>query len=261
MQTQLFDRFAPSIRALSDSELSDGAALDSKFKMADDGRLRVCYAPFEYVNTEAKLVIVGITPGRTQMINALREARDQLKRGADSISALRAAKRIGGFSGAMRPNLVNLLDCIGLHKWLHIASCSELFGLGSAGQLVQTASALRNPVFLDGENYNGLPNMTRHPLLRERLLGDFGSDAPLFANAVFVPLGDKVSEALHFLVAAGKLERSRILDGLPHPSGANAERIAYFLGRKTRAALSAKTDPKKLDDARGALLTQVAAFV
>lgn len=160
----------------------------------------------------------------------------------------------------MRPNLVDLLDCIGLHKWLGIASCGDLFGRGEAAPFVQTASALRNPVFLDGENYNGTPNMTRQPLLRERLLEDFGKDASSLANAVFVPLGDKVSEALHFLVAQGKLERSRILDGLPHPSGANAERIAYFLGRKSRTALSAKTDPRKLEEARSVLIRQVAAF-
>ena len=37
---------------------------------------------------------------------------------------------------------------------------------------------------------------------------------------------------------------------MPHPSGANAERISYFLGRKPRERLSAKTDPHKLDGAR-----------
>lgn len=42
----------------------------------------------------------------------------------------------------------------------------------------------------------------------------------------------------------------RILDGLPHPSGANAERISYFLGKKAREVLSHKTNPKKIDDGR-----------
>jgi hypothetical protein len=31
-----------------------------------------------------------------------------------------------------------------------------------------------------------------------------------------------------------------VLVGLPHPSGANAERIAFFLGRKAQHALSGR---------------------
>ncbi|MDP1740934.1 MAG: hypothetical protein Q8L50_07565 [Polaromonas sp.] len=41
---------------------------------------------------------------------------------------------------------------------------------------------------------------------------------------------------------------------LPHPSLANSERIAYFMGGKARAALSAKTNPVKLDATKSALI-------
>jgi hypothetical protein len=77
---------------------------------------------------------------------------------------------------------------------------------------------------------------------------------------VFVPLGEKVTDALNFLADQELLDRSRILDGLPHPSGANAERIAYFLGKKSRGALSAKTNPEKLDQARDDLIRRVMAL-
>ena len=53
------------------------------------------------------------------------------------------------------------------------------------------------------------------------------------------------------------MKAERILHGLPHPSGANAERVAYFLGRKERAALSSKTNGAQLDAARQALLAQM----
>ena len=49
----------------------------------------------------------------------------------------------------------------------------------------------------------------------------------------------------------------QVLAGMPHPSGANAERIAYFLGLKPKHAQSAKTDSAKLDQAQAHL----AAFV
>lgn len=255
MNYQLFRRFSPVIKTLSPSDLDDAVSLRQKLLLEKDGQVEVCYAPFEYINRQAKVVIVGITPGQLQMVNALREARIQLMSGAGDEQALVAAKQTGAFSGAIRPNLIALLDSIGLHKWLTLNSCGDLFG-ASAG-LVQTTSALRNPVFIKGKNYSGAPGMTKHPLLRDQLLKYFGEDAKQLPEAVFVPLGDKVAEALYFLADKGAIRRDRILDGLPHPSGANAERIAYFLGRKEQGALSVKTNADKLDRARTRVLEQV----
>ncbi len=258
MDTQLFERFSPVIRSLSAAELDGAPSLFDKMRLSKEGKVDVCYAPFEWVNFQARVVIVGITPGRTQMLNAIKEARQQLDRGADAENALKAAKRTGAFSGTMRPNLVGLLDHVGINTWLGIHSCDELFGRSS--HLVQSASVLRNPVFIDGENYSGTPNMLRNPLLREQLLSYFGRDMQPLQNAVFVPLGDKVVEALHFVADQGLLARDRILDGLPHPSGANAERIAYFLGKKRREDLSAKTNPVKLDEAREGIMGRILAL-
>ena len=260
MNTLHFDRFAPVIRSLSAAELSGKkvASLTDRLTLARDGGLRVCYAPFEFINPCVKLVIVGITPGLTQMCNALTEARKQLDRGSDTASVLIASKRAAGFSGTMRPNLISLLNCVGIHRWLGIDSCDALFG--SSAHLLQTASVLRNPVFVDGKNYNGTPDMTRHPLLREQLLSCFGEDVRSFTTAAFVPLGDKVAKALHFLADNRRLEHAQILEGLPHPSGANAERIAFFLGRKSRAELSPKTNPDKIEQARDQLSRRIAAL-
>jgi hypothetical protein len=163
MGTALFRRFAPVIRALTAAELNGADSLIEKMRLAQDGDLDICYAPFEYINSQARLVILGITPGRTQMVNAIREARRQLDMGADHTAALMAAKRTGAFSGTMRPNLVAMLDSIGCARWLGIDSCDALFGHGPAAHLVQSASALRNPVFVRGGNYNGTPGKRGTP--------------------------------------------------------------------------------------------------
>lgn len=255
MHTNLFERFAPTIRSLTAAELNGADSLKQKLLLVEEGNVAVCYAPFEYINPQARVVIVGITPGQTQMLNSIKEARKQLDQGASNVQAMIAAKKTGAFSGAMRPNLIALLDGIGLQRWLGLASCEALFG--AAANLVQTTSVLRNPVFVDGENYNGTPNMTKHPLLQEQLLTYFGQDVKALPNAVFVPLGDKVAEALNYLVNQNLLSPNRILGGLPHPSGANAERIAYFLGKKRREDLSAKTNPEKLDRAREEMIGRV----
>lgn len=226
--------------------------------MEKDGDISVYYAPFEWVNPQARVVLVGITPGKVQAANALAEAQRALKAGCTVEDVLRRAKLTGAFSGAMRPNLVALLDCIGIQRWLGIASCEGLFG-ASAGML-QTASVLQFPVFLSGGNYNGTPDPTKHALLKGMLADHFGAMARRLPNAVFVPLGPVPSKALEWLVSQGSLPDFRALHGLPHPSGANAERIAYFLGRKLRSQLSAKTDANKLDAAKARLLEAVAAL-
>lgn len=252
MSASLFSRYASAIRNFS------GDTADKNLLMDRDGPVSIHYAPFDYTNEKAKVVVVGITPGKTQMLNAVAEARRQMASGATEDRILAAAKRTASFSGAMRPNLVGLLNKIGLNQWLGITSCDALFG--SASELVQTTSVLRFPVFVDGENYNGTPNMLKHPLLRRYVIEHFGKEAQTLKDAVFVPLGDKVAETLRFLVSQDVIKPEQVLDGLPHPSGANAERIAYFLGNKSREALSAKTDPVKLDRARECLCSQVQAL-
>ena len=253
-----FQQFSPIIRSLTAAELKGAPSLNAKLRIAEDGPIEVCYTPFEFINPGARVVLVGITPGRTQLLNALRECRTQLDNGAGELQALIAAKQTGAFSGAMRPNLVALLDCVGIQHWLRIKSCDELFG--SKSHLVQTTSVLRNAVFVNGENYNGTPSMIRHPLLQQQLMDGFGEDAQALPDAIFIPLGDKVAEALFFLAERGYLSKDRILAGMPHPSPANAERIKYFTGKKERAALSIKTLPEKLDTARDELIGRVAAL-
>ena len=258
MDSRLFTRFAPTIRSLTHDELAGSPAAFDKLAIAEKGPLRVCYAPFEYLNPEARVVIVGITPGKTQMLNALREARFHLDEGANTETTLRAAKLTGAFSGAMRPHLTAMLDSVGINRWLGVRNCDELFS--SESHLVQTASVLRYPVFVGDKNYNGKPNMLRDPLLREQLLQYFGEDVRAFPSAAFIPLGKEVAEALHFLADRNALDKRQILEGMPHPSPANAERIAYFLGKKERARLSSKTNPAIIDQGRALLVRRIEAL-
>lgn len=93
MSTTLFSQYANTIRIKNFNGLNDDLLMER------DGKLSIYYAPFDYTNTQAKVVIVGITPGKTQMVNALNEAHRQLNRGASMEDALRAAKRTASFSG------------------------------------------------------------------------------------------------------------------------------------------------------------------
>lgn len=224
--------------------------------LAEDGPLRVAYAPFEHIALNARLVLVGITPGRTQAIAAIHAAQVASAKGQSLAETLRSAKLTASFSGAMRSNLVAMLDGIGVAQHLGLKSAAELFT--SRGEHVHLTSALRYPVFKDGENYNGTPDMIRTPLLRRMLETHLAEEACLLPNALWLPLGPKAGQALRHLVGMGLLDPTRILDGLPHPSGANGERVAVFMGRKAPGAASRQTNGPALVAAAKRLTAQIA---
>lgn len=236
-----------------------GNPLAKELLLSSEGNLETFYAPFDYINTQAQVTICGITPGYKQAMNALNEARNQLQAGASLDEAKRIAKETASFSGPMRNNLTAMLDHIGLHKRLGIDSCARLFDTHK--HLVHYTSALRYPVFVDGQNYSGSPAMLNRPSLRQQVDTHLAEEVrTLSMKCIYVPLGPKVTEVLQYLQRTGLLKPEQLLDGLPHPSGANAERISYFLGKKSRAALSTKTNPDVLDHAKTVLIQKISAL-
>ncbi|WP_036300408.1 hypothetical protein [Methylomarinum vadi] len=256
MEKYQFEDFREVINAAAGFSLA--SKLPESLLLTREERFSIYYAPFEYINADARLVIVGITPGLQQAVNALNKAKSGLARGMETAEILRSVKNFASFSGPMRKNLTEMLDYIGVPAKLGIRQSSELFEAKS--HYAQFMSVLRNPVFVDGRNYSGSPSMLNTPLLRDCLEDYFVQDVRKLAHAWFVPLGPKVTEALEWLARRGVLDEAQILKGIPHPSGANAERIAYFLDKKPREALSSKTNPAAIDSQKKRLLAQLQAF-
>lgn len=242
--------FADIIKAAPGQTLLDGEAL----LLARSGALAVHYAPFDHIERDARLVCVGITPGREQADNALDAYRQALRAGKPIAEALRHAKLVASFSGPMRSNIVRMLDLLGIHGALGAVNSAALFAPGGR---VHFTSALRYPVFVNGKNYSGTPNMLRTPLLRDMVETFLAEEVRALPDALWLPLGPKPAAALRHLAGRGLLSANRILQGMPHPSGANAERIAYFLGLKAKGDLSPKTRPVVIDAAREVLLAQI----
>lgn len=234
------------------------SVLDARLEISSSGSLTTYYAPFEHVNERARVVLVGITPGLYQAQRAIDALRECLNAGGTDAEALRHAKETASFSGPMRNALVEMLDSVGMHRALRLGSCSEFFS-AAAASLVHYTSALRNPVLVRGENYTGNPPILRTPYLRSMAEEWLADEARQLPNALWIPLGKEPTAVLRSFVSRGLLAGDRVLDGMPHPSGANAERIAYFLGRKPRHLLSVKTKPESIDDARAELVRKVSA--
>ena len=246
-------------RLLSASTHTFAHPLPAELLLASEGNLQTFYAPFDHVNSEARIVICGITPGLQQASRALDEARRQLRQGASLEQAKQAAKETASFAGDMRGNLINMLDHVGVHTLLGIDSCARLFN--THRHLVHYTSALRYPVFVDGQNYSGSPAMLSRASLRHQVETHLAEEIKtLGPQCLYVPLGPKVTEAFQYLRAKGLLKAEQILDGLPHPSGQNGERISYFLGRKPREKLSIKTNPTVLDGAKARILDKLSTL-
>lgn len=260
--SHLLDRFSDLLMTIETAGLEREIAIPDRLLVASaDHRGKhfdVAYAPFDYVNKAARIVIVGLTPGRQQMRNALMEARRVLQAGGTSQNAMEAAKVFASFSGPMRSNLVAMLDHVGVQNLLGIASAASLWSGDSA--LVHFTSALRYPTFRDGRNYDGNPAILSTPLLAEQLDQWFVPEMKALPDAVFVPLGPEVGKAVRAAAATAGIDLDRVLAGLPHPSSANAERIAFFLDRKDRESLSVKTSPDLILGNRSEITKKVAAL-
>lgn len=170
-------------------------------------------------------------------------------------------KKEGAFSGKLRENLVKLLDCIGINEKLNISSASSLFDEDS--HLIHTTSVLRQPVFVKGKDYSGsTPDMLKHPLMQEQIELYLKEEIRQLPDAIYIPLGNKVAKVFEVLIKEGLLNERQVLAGLPHPSGANAGRIAYFLGNKSKDSVlpNSTTKPEILDNAKQEILKKLATL-
>jgi hypothetical protein len=117
-----------------------------------------------------------------------------------------------------------MLDSIGLARCLAIKGTGSLWG--SDADLLHTTSVLRYPVLVGGKNYNGTPQVEQNQVSERWFRTTFVADIAKIKEAIIIPPGPKVARQIQRLIGEEILRESRVLLGLPHPSGANAERIA-----------------------------------
>lgn len=255
MNFELFEKYESAIR---DYKGPQGDPQSASLRMHGNGGLEVYYAPFEWVNLSAKVVLVGITPWKAQADIALTEAQRALVEGLPVPEVLRRAKLAAAFAGRARLRLVSLLDHIGLHRWLGLRSSEELFG--EASDLLEATSLFQFPIFNKGENFRGGKHPERDPMLRRQMREHFGKMAKTMPDAVFIPVGATTSKGVHWLTKEGFLKKEQVIHGLPHPGKEDSEHTAYFLGEKRRADLSVHTNADKVDAARDYLRMAVATL-
>ena len=230
VETTHIKHYLPYINHLPVSNaINKSHLLHTNFMMEKSENLEMYYAPHnEYINCHAKIVIVGITPGWTQMKAAYQQAKVSLQQG-DSLEQLAiSAKRAAGFAGTMRMNLIEMLDACGVNDAFQLGSCRLLFS--EYQKMLHTTSIIKYPVFANGKNYTGyVPKIVQSSLLTKYAYHIFPKELEkIKEDYLLIPLGKAVTEVIEALVIKGKISEKSCLFGFPHPSGANGHRKKQF---------------------------------
>lgn len=189
--------------------------------------MSIYYVPYEYVNANAKVMIIGITPGFTQMELAIRSTRDDLNNGVPHHLIDQRAKKAASFAGSMRKNLIEMLNQIGLPAALGIECSALLFE--DLRDMLHTTSVIRYPVFIKSKNYTGYsPSILKTEVLFHYAETILLPELLAVEGALIIPLGKSVSEVLAHFVNEGYVDKERCLFEMPHPSGANGHRKSQF---------------------------------
>lgn len=190
---------------------------DDRLGLGYDGRLSSFYAPFEWVNDDADVVLVGITPGADQAVEALKVMRSALKRGDTPEIAAEKAKQAASFKGTMRTLGARLMDHLELNKVLGLSSTLELFGAKS--HRAHYTSLMRNPVLKDSGNYSGDARLLTRPFTRELALSTLPSEIERLKEPWIIPFGVYAAAGVEEMVRLGLIDGTKVLAGILHPGG------------------------------------------
>jgi hypothetical protein len=209
--------------------------ISNKFLINSDGNIKIYYAPFDYINSKAKIMIVGITPGFQQMLQSFEVINDG--------KSLKEVKDLSSFKGSMRTTLISYLDELKVNNILKIKSCESLFNTDS--KLLHATSLVKYPVFDKGKNYSGA-NILKKKILLDFIEENFLKELRTLNKCIVVPLGNTVSSTIEYLNSKYNLKLSCFLHGFPHPSGANARKnIQFDKNKMSMISLLKKTKLKK----------------
>ena len=197
------------------------SVINKKFLIDKDKNIEIYYAPFDYINSKAKIMIVGITPGLQQML----QSYEVINKGG----SLKKVKDLSSFKGSMRTGLIKYLDELKINKILKIKTSESLFDKDS--KYLHTTSLVKYPVFDKGKNYSGA-NIQKKEILMNFIEQNFLKELKQLKKVIIVPLGNTVSSTIEYLDNKYNLNLTCFLKGFPHPSGANARKNIQFRENK-----------------------------
>ena len=214
-------KFLKQIRSLK--KINKSTVTNKNFLIKREDNIEIYYAPFDYINSKAKIMIVGITPGLQQMLQSFEAVNEG--------RSLKEVKDLSSFKGSMRTTLIKYLDALNINKKLKIKSCESLFNTNS--KYLHSTSLIKYPVFDKGRNYSG-SGLLKKKILLDFLEAHFVKELKKLDKTIIVPLGNTVSSTIDYLNNEFKLNLKCFLKGFPHPSGLNVRKDIQFKENKFR---------------------------
>jgi hypothetical protein len=214
-------KFLNQIRSLK--KINKSTITNKNFLIKREDNIEIYYAPFDYINSKAKIMIVGITPGLQQMLQSFEAVNEG--------RSLKEVKDLSSFKGGMRTTLIKYLDALNINKKLKIKSCESLFNINS--KYLHSTSLIKYPVFDKGRNYSG-SGLLKKKILLDFLEAHFVKELKKLDKTIIVPLGNTVSSTIDYLNNEFKLNLKCFLKGFPHPSGLNVRKDIQFKENKVR---------------------------
>ena len=214
-------KFLNQIRSLK--KINKSTITNKNFLIKREDNIEIYYAPFDYINSKAKIMIVGITPGLQQMLQSFEAVNEG--------RSLKEVKDLSSFKGSMRTTLIKYLDALNINKKLKIKSCESLFNINS--KYLHSTSLIKYPVFNKGRNYSG-SGLLKKKILLDFLEAHFVKELKKLDKTIIIPLGNTVSSTIDYLNNEFKLNLKCFLKGFPHPSGLNVRKDIQFKENKVR---------------------------
>ena len=214
-------KFLNQIRSLK--KINKSTITNKNFLIKSEDNIEIYYAPFDYINSKAKIMIVGITPGLQQMLQSFEAVNEG--------RSLKEVKDLSSFKGSMRTTLIKYLDALNINKKLKIKSCESLFNINS--KYLHSTSLIKYPVFDKGRNYSG-SGLLKKKILLDFLEEHFVKELKKLDKTIIIPLGNTVSSTIDYLNNEFKLNLKCFLKGFPHPSGLNVRKDIQFKENKIR---------------------------
>lgn len=184
---------------------------------------------FEYVNENAEVVLVGITPGNSQTGQS-----------DEKVVGSKEYKRQYAFYGeTMRKNIIDMLDFIHVNELLGIESCASLWE--DNFDKVEMTSLLKRPTYKVKKNgelemFKDVSKIFKCDTLRGEFERGFRSDCSRYTNAkLYVACGKGVYDVLQQLHRDGVISPGVKVIAIAHPSGQNCGGVGCYLGKEDNA--------------------------
>jgi hypothetical protein len=241
-----FSAFRERLAQLPPGWFERPALCNAAFRLCRCGPLEAFYAPLDWVNRGARLVLLGAAPGWHEMETAFRIVRAGLAAPDNDLAVLRRARLAARPPSTQRQRVLWLLRAAeaGMPA-LGGAPVTALFEQESA--LVHWTWVARFPVFVRGRNYSGRdPSILLSPLMRAFVTDALAGELAAIPEALVVPIGAPAADALWLLVQTGMLERDRLGPPLPDPTQWTGEQLRRWVSSPPGAARSGCSSQKNL---------------